>query len=275
MYTDQMKITRKDVKTCITCWKEILTDEFPEQITVMYAKGSACKPWESDIDYVPVISDVDIHVRFITKDKNDPLSLLPVKDAINMTEKYEKLFFRRRKHFLHLPRVQIVNVNEIIKDPTFIFPRIEDILLVYGWYDPPVQVSDKNIRESDKKRALSDLTDYLSILSEKTFDRSGMDYWIQLRSMTWRVSATPVRLLTQLLDISQISPYEVWTWNRSRIVKELITQDLTSLAMSYQNFYLSGWKLFLSGFSETGHYREMLNYGHSVLSNCLNLIKNL
>jgi hypothetical protein len=267
-----MKIAHKDVKTCITSWKDILTSEFPDQIDVIYAKGSACKHWESEIDYVPLISDVDIHVRFSNPEQDDPLSLLSMKNAINITEKYEKLFKSRRKEFLHLPRVQIVNVNRIIQDPSYISPQVEDIVLLYGWYESPNLLPADVIREFDRSRALSDLTDYLRILPEKTFDRSNLDYWIQLRSMTWRVSPTPVRLLTQLLDIS---PYKVWTWNRSTIVKELINQDLASLAISYQNFYLSGWKLFLSGFSETEYYRKILNHGHSVLFSTLRIIEKL
>ncbi|PWI49360.1 hypothetical protein CEE45_02160 [Candidatus Heimdallarchaeota archaeon B3_Heim] len=266
-----MKVARKDVQTCLNIWKDIRTKEFPDRIEVIYAKGSACKPWESEIDYVPVISDVDIHVRFTESNREDPLSLLDMNEAINIAQRYEEIFLNMRSHSLHLPRVQVVNVNSIIKDPTFIFPRADDIVLLYGWYENPNLVTDEFIRKLDREWILSDLSEYLKTLSEKTFDRSGLDYWIQLRSMNWRVSPTPVRLLTQFL---QCSPYEIWTWNRSKIVRELIDQDLTSLVTSYQNFYLSGWKLFLSNFSETKYYRDLLKHGYSVLSKAQNILKN-
>ena len=194
-----------------------------------------------------------------------------MKDALNITQRYEEIFLDMRSDSLHLPRVQVVNVNSIIKDPSFIFPRADDIVLLYGCYENPNLVPDEFIRELDRKIVLVDLPEYLKSLSEKTFDRSGLDYWIQLRGMNWRVSPTPVRLLTQFL---QCSPYEIWTWNRSKIVRKLIDQDLTSLAEAYQNFYLSGWKLFLSNFSETKYYLDLLKHGYSVLSKAQNILKN-
>ncbi|MHA2290324.1 MAG: hypothetical protein ACXABG_16175, partial [Promethearchaeota archaeon] len=111
MYTNQMKVAYKDVQTCLNIWKDILIEEFPGKIVVIYSKGSACKPWESAIDYVPILSDVDIHVRFANTDQDDPLSHLSMKKALDISQKYEKRFYRRRKDFIHLPRAQVVSIN--------------------------------------------------------------------------------------------------------------------------------------------------------------------
>ena len=44
---------------------EALLDEIPpEEIRGIYLMGSGQKEWDSPIDYVPEISDVDIHIQF-------------------------------------------------------------------------------------------------------------------------------------------------------------------------------------------------------------------
>ncbi len=266
-----MTVARKDVRTCLTIWKNILLEEFPEKIEVIYSKGSACKPWTSAIDYVPIISDVDIHVRFTNSNQKGPLNHLSLDKALDISQQYENLFLNKRKESLHLPRTQIVSVNKLIEDSSFIFPRSEDILLLYGWYDSQNLVVDDTIRALDKENVLTDFK-YLENVPGSVFDRTGLDYWSLFRRINWRISPAPVRLLTQMLPIS---PYEIWTWNRSKIVRELIKQDLTSLAKSYQDYYLTGWKLFLADFSETKYYRELLNHGYSVLSKISLILKNL
>ncbi len=271
LYTEQLKLARKDVKACLNIWKEILVENFADKIEAIYSKGSASKPWESAIDYVPVLSDVDIHVRFTNADQNTPLNLLPMKRALEISKLYEKRFLGTREEYLHLPRVQIVSVNRLSTDPTFLLPRVEDVVLLHGWYDPPKPVSDKIIRDIDKKSLLKDI-EYFKKVPESVFDRTGLDYWSLLRRINWRISPSPVRLLTQLLSIT---PYEIWSWHRSRILKELIKQDLKSLADSYQDYYTIGWKLFLTDFSESEFYREILNLGNSVILRIAKVLESL
>lgn len=42
-----------DISIAVNIWKDIILDYFLEEIEYLYAKGSALKPWESNIDYVP------------------------------------------------------------------------------------------------------------------------------------------------------------------------------------------------------------------------------
>ena len=51
------------------CFRDELLHLIPEgEIRAIYLKGSAVKAWESPLDYVPEISDVDMHVWF----RDDP-----------------------------------------------------------------------------------------------------------------------------------------------------------------------------------------------------------
>ncbi len=270
MYTTELNTARKDVKTCLKIWTEILTEVFSGQIEVIYAKGSAIKPWESAIDYVPIMSDVDIHVQFVNTNSKDPIRSLPLEKALGLSEKYETLFSRRRPDPIHLPRTQIVSLNRLVHDPSFIFPRVEDIVLLYGWYDPHEEVPADSIRKIDKEKVLSDIL-YLEMVTESVFDRTGLDFWSMLRRINWRISPAPVRLLTQILSIS---PYEIWNWSRTKIVRELINQDFPLLAQSYQDYYISGWKLFVSDFLESHYYRELFSHGFTILTSIKSILKS-
>ena len=54
---------KQDIQIAIKVWKDMLNDFMPDNIDYIFTKGSSAKKWESDMDYVPVISDVDIHVK--------------------------------------------------------------------------------------------------------------------------------------------------------------------------------------------------------------------
>jgi hypothetical protein len=265
-----MKIARKDVKACLNIWKEILLENFSDKIEVIYSKGSASKPWETAIDYVPILSDVDIHVRFANDDQNTPLNRLPMDRALELSKAYETRFLSSQEEYLHLPRVQINDLTRLSQDPSFLLPQVEDVVLLYGWYDPPVAISDEIIRGYDKKNLLRD-TEFIKKLPVSAFDRTGLDYWSLLRRINWRISPAPVRLLTQLI---LITPCEIWSWNRTKIINELIKQDLNSLATSYQEYYIVGWKLFLSEFSKSEFYREIFKLGSSIFFKITRVLKS-
>src|SRR5687768_9127389 len=54
---------RAEVEGMTDAYVAALLERLPrEQIVGLYAKGSAVKPWDAPIDYVPELSDVDLHV---------------------------------------------------------------------------------------------------------------------------------------------------------------------------------------------------------------------
>ena len=62
------KAARHDVRMCIQAWSETVQKFFSDRLDYMYAQGSAVKRWDSPIDYVPILSDVDLHIH-LTDDK--------------------------------------------------------------------------------------------------------------------------------------------------------------------------------------------------------------
>ncbi|MHA2362416.1 MAG: hypothetical protein ACXAC7_00560 [Candidatus Hodarchaeales archaeon] len=271
MLNDKMNSAYKDIQACLQIWTELLLNKFPDDIECIYSKGSAIKPWVTKIDYVPILSDVDIHVKF-SHSREDIFQILTIDEAIEITALYEEKFYSNVTKPIHLPRVQLNNVNRLIKDPDFTPPRNKDVKILFGDLKFNEIFSDDQVRNLDKKHLLTDLNEFLPQLPEKIFDRAGLDFWNLVRRLTWRVSPTPVRLLTQLLDDSA---YDIWSWNRTTIKDKLIDQELNSLAEAYQEYYQTGWNLLISNFTETQFYRNLIKHGYDVLSISLNIVKNL
>lgn len=46
----------------VTALADALVDRFGDRISHIWVKGSAQKRWDGPVDYVPELSDVDIHL---------------------------------------------------------------------------------------------------------------------------------------------------------------------------------------------------------------------
>ena len=58
---------RVEVEAYVESVTEVLTEAIPASaLRGLYYKGSALKQWDSALDYVPEISDVDFHLWFAT-----------------------------------------------------------------------------------------------------------------------------------------------------------------------------------------------------------------
>ncbi len=258
------KKARHDIRMCLQVWSEVLRENLGERLRYAYAKGSAVKTWDSAIDYVPVVSDVDIHVYL-----SDDAGLFagcddPFKRSMEVSSRFETVFYQREPDPLHLPRTQIVLLNDVMKQEGFTMPRLRDVQPIVGNPDFSSQSSPETIRHQDLTN-LRGLGEFLDAVPLKTIDRAGFDFWSLIRTMIWRVSPAPVRLLTQNHD----DPLEVWSWNRTRVAEELKTQGHELLEQHYRGFYEAGWRLFISGFTSSEDFRGMVNHGYYLLKCCL------
>lgn len=261
-YANLHKKARDDVNACITVWKEILSEEGRE-VEYAYAKGSATKAWDSPIDYVPEISDVDIHVSTAKEDGlfNPPNDF---DDAMHISEQYETRFHKIKPDAFHMPRSQIMRIRQMKQHEEYCPPRISDVLILIGEPKQEELLDIDTIRKHDMTNLIK-MEEYIEPIPRQVFDRAGHDFWSIIRSMSWRVSPTPVRILSQTHE----DPIDLWTWNRTKIEQELRNQDYESIADSYCGFYLSGWDLFLSEFKNLKAYRDVVTHGYNLLKQCL------
>ena len=263
-YSELMQKARGDTECATEVWADILLQFFGSRIDCVYSKGSASKTWDSHIDYVPIISDVDIHI--CTHD-DQPLfigSLRDFDEAMDLSEQCEKEFLHRRPNHLHVPRMQVIETRFLKQSDKYTPPRPQDIRTLYGTPTLDEIPSPDIIRSGDLERVLIE-EEYVNDLPRRTLDRTGLDFWAIIREMTWRVSPFPVRILTQSLD----DPIDAWSWNRTKIHEALLEAGYDAIAEYYHGFYSAGWKLYLSNFQGLDEYRETTKNGYYVLYECL------
>jgi len=269
-WEDLLKHAKEDVLCAVDVWSDILQETFGSRLEYAYAKGSAMKNWDSPIDYVPVISDLDIHIKMTDTDDLFPETSHGFSSSIEVSEIFEKRFLERRPEHIHVPRTQVVHINPNLDDPWFFLPRVSDVHVMVGFPKDATPPSSEDVRASDCKQ-IQDLREYLEDLPRQVFDLVGFDFWTMLRRMNWRVSPSPIRLLTQ----THSNPLEVWNWNRTRIVEELKTNKYDVIVDAFQKFYSTGWNLFLSKFTNLSELRKIVVYGYEVLEGCLNEVNRL
>ena len=269
-YSEEMKRARVDIECALEVWTEILPRFFDSRLEYVYAKGSATKPWDSHIDYVPTISDVDIHLGL--KD-DEPLFGNTSDDfdtAVSLSRQCEEEFLRRRPDHLHVPRMQVIETRFLLQSEKYTPPRPQDIQILYG--EPHLQElpTPDIIRTGDLERIFEE-KEYVDDLPRRILDRTGLDWWAVIRAMCWRVSPSPVRILTQ----GHPDPIEVWSWNRTTIHKELLKEGYDNIASYYHGFYDSGWRLYLSEFKGLSEFRSVATNGYYVLFECMKEANNI
>src|SRR5205814_10092859 len=85
----------------------VLANLGESEVVAVLAHGSSLKPWDSLIDYVPELSDVD--VQLVLKDP-DPFER-DLERALAIQSDYERRFAARVPHPCHIPRPQIMVIN--------------------------------------------------------------------------------------------------------------------------------------------------------------------
>jgi len=263
-FSKVMARARVDVISCISIWTELLEQRLSDMIEYAYCKGSAAKKWDSEIDYVPLLSDVDIHFRVREGSRPFPAGGEGMRAAADMACDYETRFRERNPRSLHLPRTQLMLLNDLEKEPLYVPPSLTELHIMLG--EPPKKtlLADQRIREIDSSQ-LRSLRPYLDAMPMSISDRTGLDWWSFVRQMNWRVSPSPVRLLSQSCD----DPLAVWSWNRTRLCSELKEYGLGGIEERYRGYYLAGWQLFQSRLTGSSNYRLIASKGYDLLAGCL------
>jgi hypothetical protein len=269
-WEEMMRNAKEDVLCAIEAWREVLQETFGSRLDYAYTKGSALKKWDSCVDYVPVLSDVDIHIMMTDSDPLFKSTADGFASSIKVSKMFEDRFRELRGEHLHIPRSQVIHLNPQLDNPLFSFPQASDVHIMVGVPKDGTIPSDDEVRANDYNE-LQELSTYLADLPRQSFDRVGLDFWALLRRMCWRVSPTPIRLLTQ----DYPHPLEVWKWNRTSILEELREREFVSIADSYQKYYETGWQLFLTGFTGYTEIRETVVHGYAVLQGCYDAVTKL
>jgi hypothetical protein len=184
-------------------------------------------------------------------------------EAMHLSKRYEDEYVLQHPDHLHIPRSQIMTINRLTSVVEYVPPRLQDIRALIGKIPEPHLKDDDDVRRIDRAN-LMNYQEYIETLPSRLFDRTGLDYWFIVREMCWRVSPAPVRLLTQITE----DPLDVWSWNRTATLKKLKSNEYNEIAEHYTDFYVKGWDLFLSAFTNSEAYRSCIAAGYYSLVKC-------
>lgn len=245
----------------VASYVDALLRKVPEsELAGMYFKGSAQKEWDSPLDYVPELSDVDVHVLFAA-DEGAAKYLGSPEQALELQAAAEAAYFAKVPRPLHVPRPQLLVLNSFLNDADFGQTPAEAITVLHGRdYPEGALLEADRVRALDAKR-LAGEAEYITRFPMHAVDKPAKYLREALRGMVWRISPTGPRVL-HLLG-AQFA--EVWTANRTKVVALLEDLGEREFADRYTRFYLSGWDYFLSAYGDHDAGRRALLAGIDVL----------
>ena len=238
---------RREASLMAEAYVEAVLEEIPRhEIRGIYLKGSARKRWDSPIDYVPEVSDVDMHIDFHREDAW-PEYLGTVDQALRVQSGAERRYLSKVSSPIHTPRPQVMVLNKVMSEmDDFIHSPAATVEVLFGNDYPAGDYSDPDsIRRIECGRIIKDLG-FVEQLPMHVIDRPGRYIWEAVRSLVWRVSPTGPRVL----HFSGMGTEEAWSLNRTAIVPRIAEAGYPTLAQEYLGFYVSAWKYFLSGYKD-------------------------
>jgi hypothetical protein len=261
---------RRDVDVCVEVWSNVLRESLGSKVLYAYLKGSTAKRWDTFMDYVPLVSDVDIHVKVANDDDFFP-NEGAFDWAMDLSASYEERFKAANPSYLHIPRTQIMIINEIQKWEDYVPPAPGEVRPIIGEPAEKHPQPPEEIRQIDLKRLRKD-GEVIGQLHKSVLDRTGLDFWVTIRQhLNYRVSPSPYRLLSQLSN----NPLEIWTLNRTTVHSELRKAGYDELGTIYKSYYRTGWELFDSGMNSYSAVRKMVSLGYHMVATSLGLAEEL
>ncbi len=233
-----------------------------DEIRGIYLTGSTVKPWDSPLDYVPEVSDVDIHVSF-RDDSSWRKHLDTVPRALEVRAAIEACFEKRCPQPLHHPRPQLLVLNKLMAERQgFVYSPQSTVVVLHGEAYPQDDYSNPDTIRRHNAADLVERAEFAQQVPLLAIDRLWTHARDLLSQLTWRIS--PVGPLA--LHLSGLDTEHVWTLNRTQATAALHDVGLASLADPYRAFYLSAWDFFLSGFTDTTACRAAIASGTHVLT---------
>jgi hypothetical protein len=239
---------RKDIELMVQAAKEVLLKTFnKKQILGIYFKGSASKKWDSVIDYVPEVSDIDIHVLMRSQADYDK-HFSRIENVIKFSQQIERAYLSKNKKPAHLPLLQVLSLNDMHREKEYVPGLASNVHVIYG--KPFHGYTKEEYGRDFQKRGRAQLLEHEPVLA-KIRKRGIYKYGKHLRKyiieLSWRLSSSG----PNFLNMKGYSFEDAWTLNRTAVVREMRKLGFAKLAKEYHDFYLQSGKHFVAGDSES------------------------
>ena len=154
-WTDKLPakdLVKSEVQAMINAVRGALLEELGEaRIRGIYHKGSGNRQWISALDYVPEISDVDIHLWF--HNDREVERLRDIATALKIQGAIENRYLASVQEPIHMPRPQLIILNELKRRENYIPSPLSSVDTIFGEdYPDEHDKSDAEIREIDAEQ---------------------------------------------------------------------------------------------------------------------------
>ena len=97
-----------EVEAMAEAYLGAIQEVLPGVLIGAYLKGSAAKPWDTPLDYVPEVSDVDLHLRYR---EGGAAELDRIEVGLAVQAEAERRYAEAVSEPLHLPRPEVKNLD--------------------------------------------------------------------------------------------------------------------------------------------------------------------
>ena len=240
---------RREIDAMLEAYLAALSEVLPtEALLGAYFKGSGFKHWHGPLDYVPELSDVDIHLLFAEPFRQ---VLTDLDTAIRVQGAAETHFRKAIPDPLHWPRPQLTNANDLWKQEDYVATPAGTVSVLFGPPYPAFPDDPEWVCAEDRQRLLDNTgLDMASVI----VDRPGPYMTVAQQRFSWRVSPTAARVAS----VRSGEPERAWSSNRSELMSWLVELGERALAEDITDYYLQAWQFFLSGYHDGDAGRSAL-----------------
>lgn len=176
---------------------EVLSSVYPDAQSILW-KGSALKPWDGPYDFIPRLSDLDLHVY-------RPGGLENVWNV-------RRALFDATGPVPGETMLQLLVIDaDSIPDEWTLFEETYEVLV--GDAPPKTETNEPEMRERDI-RDIERFEVNAADIRRGVVDRPGSELWPYLRRVRWMFPT----VLNRVASVSGHSPALIWTLNRTGVL---------------------------------------------------------
>jgi hypothetical protein len=241
-YPDAFAI-RREVDAMVDAVSGALIEALGDSLAGLWLKGSSTRPWDSPLDYVPELSDVDLHYSLA-----GPVDLTT--DAlVSLHAEIDSRFAEAAPDALHTPRPQLLSIENVENIPGYLPCPVAAVRTLCGAVPqgPPADLDPGVVRRSEAGRLVSSGgPGVVRSASLGLLENPGHHLFRTLRALAWHVSPVGGRVVA-----ARTGDFErAWSANRTTLVTTLTAMGEIALAEAMVDYYTSAWRFFLSGWRD-------------------------
>ncbi len=184
----------RDVEAMVEAITTGLISHSSHLISCLWLKGSAAKSWDTPIDYVPELSDVDIHYRVANRGASE---LADLDSAVRLHADIARRFTAARPHALHTQRPQFVSLAEVEQLVDYVPSPAGTVRTLYGDTPAQAEINRQSVRNVDAQNLIS--AGDPQVLEKAVIDlieQPRRYLYYALRKLNWRLSPVASRALS-------------------------------------------------------------------------------